>query len=55
MLKYEHYNPVDEKLYIDSREPDFTKYKDFLLNEVRYKSLITKSPQLAKEILLQNY
>ena len=49
-----HYNPTEEKLYIDSREPDFTKYKDFLLNEVRYKSLITKSPELAKEILLQN-
>ena len=49
-----HYNPTEEKLYIDSREPDFTKYKDFLFNEVRYKSLITKSPQLAKEILLQN-
>ena len=49
-----HYNPVEEKLYIDSREPDFTKYKDFLLNEVRYKSLINKSPEKAKEILLQN-
>ncbi len=49
-----HYNPTEEKLYIDSREPDFNKYKDFLLNEVRYKSLINKSPELAKEILLQN-
>ena len=49
-----HYNPTEEKLYIDSREPDFNKYKDFLLNEVRYKSLITKSPELAKQILLQN-
>ena len=49
-----HYNPVEEKLYIDSREPDFTKYKDFLLNEVRYRSLITKSPEIAKETLLKN-
>ena len=48
------YNPVEDKLYIDSREPDFTKYKDFLMNEVRYKSLVTKDPNLAKELLSQN-
>jgi len=48
------YNPKEDKLYIDSREPDFTKYKDFLMNEVRYKSLVTKDPNLAKELLSQN-
>ena len=48
------YNPKEDKLYIDSREPDFTKYKDFLMNEVRYKSLVTKDPKLAKELLSQN-
>ena len=48
------YNPNEEKLYIDSREPDFTKYKDFLMNEVRYRSLVTKDPNLAKELLSQN-
>ena len=48
------YNPVEDKLYIDSREPDFSKYKDFLMNEVRYKSLVTKDPNLAKELLSQN-
>ncbi|MBR1416516.1 MAG: pyruvate:ferredoxin (flavodoxin) oxidoreductase [Bacilli bacterium] len=49
-----HYNPIEEKLYIDSREPDFSKYKDFLMNEVRYRSLVTKNPELAKELLAQN-
>ena len=48
------YNPEEDKLYIDSREPDFTKYKDFLMNEVRYRSLVTKDPNLAKELLSQN-
>ena len=48
------YNPEEDKLYIDSREPDFTKYKDFLMNEVRYKSLVTKDPNLAKELLSLN-
>ncbi len=48
------YNPIDEKLYIDSREPDFSKYKDFLMNEIRYKSLVTKNPELAKELLSLN-
>ena len=27
-----HYNPREEKLYIDSKEPDFTKYDEFLNN-----------------------
>ena len=49
-----HYNPDEDKLYIDSKEPDFTKYKDFLMNEVRYKSLISKDQDLAKEVLLKN-
>jgi pyruvate-ferredoxin/flavodoxin oxidoreductase len=49
-----HYNPKEDKLYIDSREPDFTKYKDFLMNEVRYKSLVIKNPDLAKELLAKN-
>ena len=49
-----HYNPIEDKLTIDSREPDFTKYKDFLMNEVRYKSLINKDPELAKRLLASN-
>lgn len=45
------YVPEDKKLYIDSKEPDFTKYEDFLKNEVRYSSLIKKDNELAKELL----
>ena len=45
------YVPEDKKLYIDSKEPDFTKYEDFLKNEVRYSSLIKKDNKLAKELL----
>ena len=45
------YVPEDRKLYIDSKEPDFTKYEDFLKNEVRYSSLMKKDNELAKELL----
>ena len=45
------YNPDEEKLTIDSKEPDFSKYKEFLENERRYKTLIEKEPDLAKELL----
>ena len=45
------YNPIEEKLYIDSKEPDFNLYKDFLNNEVRYNSLKIKSEELANEVL----
>ena len=45
------YVPEDKKLYIDSKEPDFTKYEDFLKNEVRYSSLMKKDNNLAKELL----
>src|SRR5574344_1300891 len=49
-----HYDPNVDTLTIDSREPDFGKYQDFLMNEVRYKSLINKDPELAKELLSLN-
>ena len=45
------YNPEEDKLYMDSREPDFTKYEDLLNNEVRYKSLAKKNPEAWQEIL----
>ena len=45
------YNPVEEKLYLDSREPNFDKYEDLLKNEVRYNSLYKKDEELAKELL----
>lgn len=48
------YVPEEEKLYIDSKEPDFTKYEEFLSNEVRYKSLKVKDSKLAEEMLKEN-
>jgi len=45
------YNPVEERLYIDSKEPDFSRYEDFLDNEVRFKSLKIKDEKLAETLL----
>ena len=41
----------DGKLKIDSNEPNFEKYEDFLNNEVRFNALKLKNPEFAKEIL----
>ena len=41
----------DGKLYIDSSEPDFDKYRDFLDREVRFKSLKIKNADEAEELL----
>ena len=48
------YKPEEDKLYLDSREPDFDKYEKLLKNEVRYNSLLVKNPEQAKEILELN-
>ena len=45
------YNPEKKELTIDSKEPNFDLYDDFLNNEVRYRSLKIKSQESAKEIL----
>ncbi len=42
---------VDEKIYLDSPEPDFDKYQSFLDNEVRFKALKIKDSELANTIL----
>jgi len=46
-----HYNPVEDKLYMDSKEPNFDRYNEFLDNEVRFKSLKIKDKDLAEELL----
>ncbi len=46
-----HYDPVEEKLYLDSKEPDFNRYEEFLNNEVRFKALKIKDEALAQELL----
>lgn len=48
------YNPRENKLYMDSREPNFDKYEELLQNEVRYNSLYKKDKDLAKELLELN-
>jgi len=45
------YNPVEDKLYLDSKEPDFTRYSEFLDNEVRFKALKIKDENLANSLL----
>ena len=46
-----HYKPEEDKLYIDSKEPDFDRYEEFLNNEVRFKALKIKDEKLAQELL----
>ena len=41
----------DNKIIIDSKEPDFDKYESYLNNEVRYNSLKKKNIKEAKELL----
>lgn len=38
-------------LFLDSKEPNFEKYDEFLNGEVRYNALKIKNPQLATELL----
>ena len=46
-LKEEGKNP----LQIDFKEPDFTKFKDFVLNETRFNQLPRLNPEKADELL----
>jgi pyruvate-ferredoxin/flavodoxin oxidoreductase len=45
------YNPDNQELNIDSKEPNFDLYDDFLQNEVRYRSLKVKNKDKADFIL----
>ena len=45
------YLPSEEKLYIDSKEPDFTEYIEFLSNERRFKTLMEKDQVRADALL----
>ncbi len=44
------YNPVNKKFTLDSKEPDFSKFQEFLLGEVRYSSLKRNFPDAAQEL-----
>lgn len=50
-----HYNPTLEEqgknpFVMDSKEPDWSKFRDFLLTEVRYSSLKKAAPAAAEEL-----
>lgn len=45
------YHPQEEKLYLDSKEPNFELYESFLDNETRYHALKIKDEKLASELL----
>ena len=48
------YTPENKELHIDSKEPNFDLYDQFLDNEVRYRSLKIKNQEYANEILVLN-
>ncbi len=53
------YNPALEKmgknpLILDSKEPKWEKYDEYLLGEVRYQTLAKSSPELAEKLFIQN-
>ena len=44
------YDPVKEKLTIDSKEPNFYRLKEIWMNETRYNALAIKDPELAQKL-----
>ena len=52
-----HYNPAEEEegkngFHLDSKEPDWSKIRDFIMGEVRYNSLMKTFPQEAEELFV---
>src|SRR5574344_531814 len=50
-----HFNPEEEEagqngFHLDSKEPDWSKFHDFIMGEVRYNSLTKTFPQEAEEL-----
>ena len=48
------YNPIDKKLSIDSKEPDFSKYENVFKKELRYKNLENLNSNDYKELYEKN-
>ena len=46
MLEEEGKNPFQ----LDSKEPDYSKFREFLMGEVRYNSLIKAAPEDAERL-----
>jgi len=49
-----HYNPEEQKFYLDYKNTNFDLYEDFLNSQTRYKMLETINPEKAKELLESN-
>ena len=52
-----HFNPAEEEagkngFHLDSKEPDWSKFRDFIMGEVRYNSLTKTFPQEAEELFV---
>ena len=45
------YNPDENKLYLDSKEPNYDKLDELWNNETRFNALKIKNPKLAEELL----
>jgi len=45
------YNPEENKLYLDSKEPSFDKLEELWKNETRFNALKIKDGKLAEELL----
>ena len=48
------YNSVKNEFMLDYKEPDFSKYGQFLANETRYKMISSVNLEMAKELLEEN-
>ena len=49
-----HYNPIEEKFYLDQKDVDFDLYEEFLMKQTRYKALTKVNSEEAKILLEQN-
>ena len=52
-----HFNPAEEDegkngFHLDSKEPNWEKFRDFIMGEVRYNSLMKTFPQEAEELFV---
>ncbi len=48
------YNPIDDKLIIDSKEPDFNNYETVFKHELRYKNLEVKNKDEYEKLYEEN-
>ena len=51
-VRYEHPRVGKNGFHLDSKEPDWSKFRDFIMSEVRYNSLMKTFPQEAEELFV---